>query len=89
MTAELVQSRGCIDQRFSETVPCRGDLYNDELRFATFFPSILQPHVDAMADAVGKLLKIPSRTAAEGAESFKASSSTLPGSDDAEAARRR
>lgn len=72
-----------------DTVPCRGDLYNDELRFATFFPGILQPHVDKVANALGKLLKIPSRTAAEGAESFKPGTSTLPGSDDAEAARRR
>lgn len=78
-----------MDHPTSETVPCRGDLYNDELRFATFFPGVLQPHVDALADAVGKLLKIPSRTAAEGAETFNAGTSTLPGSDDAEAARRR
>ena len=78
-----------MDHPTSETVPCRGDLYNDELRVATFFPGVLQPHVDAVADAVGKLLKIPSRTAAEGAETFNAGMSTLPGSDDAEAARRR
>ena len=77
-----------MDYPTSETVPCRGDLYNDELRFATFFPGVLQPHVDAVANAVGKLLKIPSRTAAA-AESLNAGTSTLPGSDDAEAARRR
>ena len=68
---------------------CRGDPHNDEFRFASFFPGIVQPHVDRVADAVGKVLHIPYRSISPGLETFVPGSSTLPGSDDAEAARRR
>ena len=67
---------------------CRGDQNNDEFRFASFFPGFVQPHVDRVADAVGKVLHIP-RNTVPGAETFVPGATTLPGSDDAEAARRR
>jgi len=67
----------------------RGDPYNDEFRFASFFPGVVQPYVDRVADAVGKLLRMPSRSAAQGAQVFVPGATSLPGSDDAEAARRR
>ena len=68
-------------------MPCRGDPHNDEFRFASFFPGFVQPHVDRVADAVGKVL--PFQSAASGKETFVPGTTTLPGSDDAEAARRR
>ena len=68
---------------------CRGDPHNDEFRFASFFPGFVQPHVDRVADAVGKVLHIPYQNTAPGAETFVPGATTLPGSDDAEAARRR
>ena len=70
-------------------LPCRGDPYNEDLRFASFFPGIVQPHVDRVADAVGKVLRMPPKSTAAAGESFMPCTTSLPGSDDADAARRR
>ena len=67
---------------------CRGDP-SDEFRFATFFPQVAQPAVDRLA----KVLSIPfgmgRAPPADTSSVFSVGGTALPGSDNADATRRR
>jgi hypothetical protein len=68
---------------------CRGDRFNEDFRFASFFPEVLQPPVDKLATAIGAALRLNTGDQAQAAGSFVPGAVPLPGSDDAEANRRR
>lgn len=71
--------------------PCRGDP-SDEFRFATFFPVALHPVMDRVASLCSQLFRVGLQQAAARAESGSSlalNAASLPGSDSAEAARRR
>ena len=70
------------------TAACRGDVLNDDFRFATFFPELMHPLVDKLTGALGKYMCFP-KAATEAPEGAASSASTLPGSEGADAARRR
>ena len=67
---------------------CRGDVLNDDFRFATFFPELMHPVVDKLTGALGKYMCFP-KAASEAPEGTASVASTLPGSEGADAARRR
>ena len=69
----------------------RGDP-SDEFRFATFFPAALHPIIDTVAGLCSQVFRVGLQQAAVRAESGSSmglSGAPLPGSDNAEAARRR
>ena len=70
------------------TADCRGDVLNDDFRFATFFPELMHPVVDKLTGALGKDMCFP-KAASEAPEGTASVASTLPGSEGADAARRR
>ena len=71
---------------------CRGDP-SDEFKFATFFPALLQPAVDKLAGLCSQIFRVglqqPAAARADSGSSYTLNSAPLPGSDSAEAARRR
>ena len=70
---------------------CRGDP-SDEFRFATFFPAAVHPVIDKIAGLCSKISRVGLQQAAartESGSSYVLDSAPLPGSDNAEAARRR
>lgn len=68
---------------------CRGDPFNEDFRFASFFPEVVQPPVDKVAQVVGIALRLVPRSPTRAAGGFVPGAAPLPGSDDADAARRR
>ena len=71
-------------------LPRRGDRSNEDFRFASFFPAPVQPAVDKVADALGSALKLKQDTGpAQGASHPSRAAAALPGTDDADATRRR
>ena len=70
------------------TADCRGDVLNDDFRFATFFPELMQPVVDKLTGVLGKYMCFP-KAASEAPEGTANVASTLLGSEGADAARRR
>ena len=63
-------------------------MLNDDFRFATFFPELMRPVVDKLTGALGKYMCFP-KAASEAPEGTASVASTLPGSEGADAARRR
>jgi hypothetical protein len=67
----------------------RGDP-SDEFKFSTFFPEVVQPPIDRVAGALAVLLRLQRKPEqAEPAKGFVLGGAALPGSDTAEASRRR
>ena len=69
----------------------RGDP-SDEFRFATFFPEVLRGPIDMVAHLFSRVFRLGLREAngqPHSRQGFKPGSQPLPGSDTAEAARRR
>jgi len=65
---------------------------SDEFRFATFFPGILHPVIDRVAGLCSQVFRVGLQQAparAESGSSYVLNGAPLPGSDNAEAARRR
>lgn len=67
----------------------RGDCLNEDFRFASFFPEVLQPPVDKVAAMIGTALRLPTRGQPQAGDGYVPGAAPLPGSDDTEAARRR
>ena len=61
---------------------------SDEFRFATFFPELAHPAVDRVAGLCARILPFARAPGAE-AQPYTLQGEPLPGSDSAEAARRR
>jgi membrane associated rhomboid family serine protease len=64
---------------------------SDEFRFASFFPEMVQPPIDAIAGSCSKTLRMAPQnsTIGPGAGNTLAGAASLPGSESADAARRR
>ena len=67
---------------------CRGDVLNDDFRFATFFPELVHPVVDKLTGALGKYMCFP-MAVPDTSAGIASGAGTLPGSESADAARRR
>ena len=77
-----------VTSRYSAPLPvCRGDPSN-EFRFASFFPTMIHPVVDQLADICSRVLQISTSAAGE-SSSIAVEGAPLPGSDSADATRRR
>jgi hypothetical protein len=85
--AHLPVQRG--HQCIVKLICCRGTRFNEDFRFASFFPEAMHPAVDRVAETLGRALKLhPGAAPAQGAGQMSAAAA-LPGSDDADASRRR
>lgn len=65
---------------------------SDEFRFATFFPAAVQPVIDRVAGLCSKVFRVglqPAAARSASGSSLPLNGAPLPGSDNAEAARRR
>lgn len=79
----------CVCERLHCRVQCRGDPFNEDFRFASFFPEVMQPPVDKVAQVIGTALRLAPRSPTRAPDGFVPGTAPLPGSDDADAARRR
>ncbi|EIE19425.1 DUF1751-domain-containing protein [Coccomyxa subellipsoidea C-169] len=75
--------------QYKPELSARGDPFNEDFRFASFFPEFVQPPVDKVAQVVGVALRLAPRSPSRAAGGFVPGAAPLPGSDDADAARRR
>ena len=66
----------------------RGDLYNEEFKFSSFFPTFMQPAVDWLAGLLGAALRLGGGGQPTAAPPTVLAA-PLPGSDNSDAARRR
>ena len=62
---------------------------NDDFRFATFFPEVVHPILDKLAGALGKYLCFFKLTSEATSTFGPGGPAQLPGSENADAARRR
>ncbi|KAK9845713.1 hypothetical protein WJX81_000351 [Elliptochloris bilobata] len=67
----------------------RGDILNDDFRFATFFPEIMHPIIDKLTGAVGKYMCFPKASTDTSESLASIATAQLPESEKSDAARRR
>ncbi|CAL8468418.1 g7958 [Coccomyxa elongata] len=75
--------------QYKPELSARGDPFNEDFRFASFFPEVMQPPVDRVAQVIGTALRLAPRSPTRAPDGFVPGTAPLPGSDDADAARRR